>query len=130
MALPESDVAFLADRDIDHEVVEDGGMTCVLFRNYPLPKGYDSDKMDLLVRLQPGYPDVAPDMWWCDPPARRTDGTQIPATEVVEHLLGRNWQRWSRHFTDGQWKSGIDGLESFLALVRRELSKWGLETAA
>jgi hypothetical protein len=37
--------------------------------------------------------------------------------------VGRSWQRWSRHFAAGQWQSGIDGLESFLALVRRELER-------
>jgi hypothetical protein len=51
------------------------------------------------------------------------DGQNTPATEVIDKHLGRSWQRWSRHFVAGQWKSGIDGLESFMALVRRELEK-------
>jgi len=76
-----------------------------------------------LLRFSPGYPDVAPDMWWFDPPVRRRDGQPIPATEVIERYLGRSWQRWSRHFAAGQWRSGVDGLESFLALVRKELER-------
>ena len=96
-------------------------MTCVLFPDFALPAGFDQPRSNLLLRLSAGYPDVPPDMWWFDPPVRRADGQVIPATEVIEHYLGASWQRWSRHFAAGQWKSGIDGLESFMALVRREL---------
>ena len=56
-------------------------------------------------------------------PIQRTDGKRIPATDVIEHHLGRSWQRWSRHLAAGQWRSGVDGLENFLALVRRELER-------
>jgi hypothetical protein len=62
-------------------------------------------------------------MWWFDPPVRLADGRAITATEVVERHLGRSWQRWSRHFTDGQWQSGIDGLESYVALIRSDLER-------
>jgi hypothetical protein len=98
-------------------------MTCVVLRDFALPLGFDRQKSDLLIRLNAGYPDVQPDMWWFDPPVRRADNQPIPATEVLEHYLGRSWQRWSRHLAAGQWRSGIDGLESFLALVRRELER-------
>ena len=93
------------------------------FTGFVCPAGFDPEKADLLLRLQPGYPDVPPDMWWFDPPVRREDGQPIPQTEVIEHYLGRGWQRWSRHLPAGQWRSGIDGLESFLALLRKELER-------
>jgi hypothetical protein len=64
-------------------------------------------------------------MWWFSPAVLRADGRPIVATESQETFLTRTWQRWSRHFTAGQWRSGIDSLESYLALVRQEL-----ETAA
>jgi hypothetical protein len=98
-------------------------MTCVLFPTYKLPSGYDRQASDLLLRLNPGFPDVPPDMWWFNPAIRLADGRAVPATEVTEHHLGRTWQRWSRHFNAGQWRSGIDSLESFLALIRRELER-------
>jgi hypothetical protein len=60
-------------------------------------------------------------MWWFAPAVCRNDGVAIPATQVSEHHLGRQWQRWSRHLAQGQWKSGVDSLESYLALVRKEL---------
>jgi hypothetical protein len=123
IVLPPTDTKYLAERAINHSVSIEANMTCVLFPNFALPTGFDRPQSNLLLRLSAGYPDVPPDMWWFDPPVRRADGQVIPATEVIEHHMGRSWQRWSRHFAAGQWKSGIDGLESFMALVRRELEK-------
>jgi hypothetical protein len=121
--LPEADTQYLNQRGVTHEVMNESGMTCVVFPRWLLPDGFDHDVADLLIRLSPGYPDVHPDMWWFDPPVRRADGQSLPATDVIEQHLGRSWQRWSRHFTNGQWQSAVDGLESFLALIRRDLER-------
>lgn len=123
MTLPDSDAAYLSTRQVPHKVSNDAGMICVVLPSWPLPPGYNQEIADLLVRLQAGYPDVPPDMWWFDPPVRLANGGTIPATDVTEQYFGRSWQRWSRHLQPGQWKSGIDGLESFLALIRRELER-------
>jgi hypothetical protein len=116
-------MAYLTERAINHSVTAESNMTCVVLRDFALPPGFDRPQSDLLLRLSAGYPDVAPDMWWFDPAVKRSDGQTIPATEVVEQHLGRPWQRWSRHFSNGQWQSGIDGLESYLALIRKELGR-------
>jgi hypothetical protein len=118
--LPSIDAEYLT-RFPGHAVSLDGGMICVLIPNYLLPPGLDRPSADLLVRLAPGYPDVPPDMWWFAPAVERMDGAAIPATQVRENHLGRQWQRWSRHFAQGQWKSGLDSIESYLALIRKEL---------
>jgi Prokaryotic E2 family E len=96
-------------------------MICVLLPAFPVPVGYDREQADLLLRLSPGYPDIAPDMWWFDPPVKLINRSSPPATDVQESHLGRTWQRWSRHFNQGQWRSGVDCLETFLALIRKEL---------
>jgi E2/UBC family protein E len=98
-------------------------MTCIVFPQWRLPPGYDRQSSDLLLRLPAGYPDVPPDMWWFDPAVRLSNGQVIQATEATEQHLGRSWQRWSRHFANGQWRSGVDGLESFVALIQRELTR-------
>lgn len=123
MTLPQADVTCLAERGIEYSVSAEANMTCVLFSGYRLPAGYDRVASDLLLRLKPGFPDVPPDMWWFNPAIRLAGGRVVPATEVTERHLGRDWQRWSRHFNAGQWRSGIDSLESFLALIRRELER-------
>jgi hypothetical protein len=119
--LPSVDTEFLNARMPGFSVTSDGGALCVLLPNFPLPPGYDRGVCDLLLRLSPGYPDVPPDMWWFSPAVRRVDGAAIAATQVQQVFFGRQWQRWSRHLTAGQWRSGIDSLESYLALVRKEL---------
>ena len=121
MPLPQSDSAYLNERRVAHEIVTESGMTCVVMPQWPLPSGLDHDAADLLVRLSPGYPDVPPDMWWFYPAVHLANSKALPATDAVEQYLGRQWQRWSRHFTKGQWQSGIDGLASFLALIRQDL---------
>lgn len=129
MSLPAIDAKYLADRDIKYEVTVESGMICVLFPAYRLPQGLVPAHSDLLLRLNPGYPDVPPDMWWFGNPVRRASGAAIPATDQTESYLGRQWQRWSRHLTPGQWRTGIDNLESFLALIRMELERTGAAAA-
>ena len=121
MALPQSDVVYLNERDVVHQIASESDMTCVVMPRWLLPSGFDQDESDLLIRLNPGYPDIPPDMWWFCPPIHLRNGQALPATSVMEMHLGRTWQRWSRHFSNGQWQSGIDGLESFLALIRQDL---------
>ncbi len=123
MPLPQSDITCLAERGVQYSVSTEANMTCVVITGYVLPPGYDRAQSDLLLRLSPGFPDVPPDMWWFDPAVRLADGRIVQATEVTEYHLGRMWQRWSRHFNAGQWRSGTDSLESFLALIRKELER-------
>ena len=119
--LPSADAAFLAERSLDHTTAVESGMICVVVPEWQLPSGYNVQQAALLVRLPTGYPDVPPDMWWFDPAVVRADGQRIPATDVTERHLGRNWQRWSRHLRPDQWCSGVDGLGSFFTLIREEL---------
>lgn len=123
MGLPQSDIVYLTEKGIRYTISSEANMTCVLLPAYSLPAGYDRASSDLLLRLQPGFPDVPPDMWWFNPAIRLADGRGIRATEVSEHHLGCVWQRWSRHFNAGQWRPGTDSLESFLALIRKELHR-------
>ncbi len=123
MALPAVDTGYLTERAGQHAVRTESGMICVVLPQFPLPPGFDQTHSDLLLRLSAGYPDVPPDMWWFDPPVKMANGGTIPATEVREAHLGRTWQRWSRHFIAGQWRSGVDCLETFLGLIQRELRR-------
>lgn len=123
MPLPDADIVYLSEKQLKYELSVESNMTCIVLPNWRLPVGYDREASDLLLRLSAGYPDVAPDMWWFNPAVRLADGRVVQATEATEQHLGRTWQRWSRHFSAGLWQSGIDGLESFLALIRREVER-------
>lgn len=128
--LPSIDQEHLDARAPGSAVTLDGGMICVILAAFPLPDGFTVASADLLLRLSPGYPDVAPDMWWFSPAVIRADGVPIAATQHHEAYLGRTWQRWSRHLNPGQWRSGVDSLESYLTLVRKELAAAAAALAA
>ena len=121
MPLPEPDAEFLSERFDGVSIIVDGGITAVILPHFPLPPGLSAPQADLLLRLSPGYPDVPPDMWWFSPPVRRCDNAVIPATDVCERYLDKVWQRWSRHLTPGQWRSGVDSLETYVSLIRHQL---------
>ena len=123
MDLPSADISYLSGLGVEFEIEIEGGVTCVVLRDWGLPPGFNGSSSDLLLRLPAGYPDVAPDMWWFSPSVQTESGSSLPNTETYEHHLGRKWQRWSRHLQPGQWQSGIDGLESYIALIRHDLER-------
>lgn len=84
--LPPNDVEYLKDKAPNHQVRNEGGVTCVVIPAYVLPKGFDCPSADLLLRLAPGYPDVQPDMWWFDPPVRRVDGREFQQRKRVRGI--------------------------------------------
>jgi hypothetical protein len=120
--LPERDIRYLADRGLRYEISSDQGMTCLVVKEWPLPAGLGPGQVDLMLRLAPGYPDIPPDMWWFSPSITCHNGRPIQGTQVTEMYLGRTWQRWSRHLPTGVWRSGVDGLESFFAVIRADVA--------
>jgi E2/UBC family protein E len=92
----------------------------LIIEDYPVPAGYDQDKVGLLLRLPRQWPDGAVDMFWTEPTLRIASTGQLPqATESSMDHDGRHWQRWSRHFPD--WRPGRDGLETLLIIVNNSL---------
>ena len=118
--VPEIDC--LVERAPRYSISSEAGMICVVVPDFPLGPGYDRPVADLLLRLTPGYPDVPPAMWWFHPYVRHADGEPIHGTEIHERHLGHEWQRWSRHLQSSEWRSEIDSIESYLAIVREELA--------
>jgi hypothetical protein len=109
---------------LDYEVTPEGGLICVVIRQWPLPGGYEPPRVDLLLRLPVGFPDAQPDMYWCDPPVTVAGtGAYPPAADQMETYLGRTWQRFSRHLNAGAWLGGRDGIASYLALIRQGLAR-------
>lgn len=119
--LTPADRACLDGLGLSWATQDEQGWTCLVITGWPLPPGYTRRTADLLLRLSPGYPDIPLDMWWFDPAVMRADGQGVPQTEVQEQILGRIWQRWSRHLAPGQWMAGVDGVESYVARLRAEL---------
>jgi hypothetical protein len=122
--LDQEDRDWLAEHSLEFEAIEEGGFTNLILKNFVLPAGFDQPSTNLLVRLPAGFPDTPPDMFWVDPPVLLTKtGMRPPASDVMETLVGRQWQRFSRHFSGSPWRPGIDSLPSWILCIRSLLER-------
>ncbi|KKC24354.1 multiubiquitin domain-containing protein [Sphingomonas sp. SRS2] len=126
-ALPAEDGEWLDSLGLVYELIAEGGIPRVVIYGWPMPAGYNVAKVDVNVRIDPGYPDTQIDMAYFSPALVRTDGRAIAALSD-DSFDGKIWQRWSRHRTPANpWRAGLDNLATHFALVddwlARELRK-------
>lgn len=121
--LQDPDLAFLKERGITYELAVDRRTLNVVLADYELPSGFDTSRVDLLLRLSTDFPDVKPDMFWVSPPIRLASGALAPASSTMESHLGRTWQRFSRHLRPDQWRPGVDDLRTWLAMIDQMLRR-------
>jgi hypothetical protein len=58
------------------------------------------------------------------PALARTDGIRIGATETVQLIDGKGFQRWSRHRTpQNPWRVGHDNLGTHIILIEDWLER-------
>jgi E2/UBC family protein E len=66
--LPKTDVAYLEEKGIAYEEVEENRQKAIIPRAFGLPPArFDASQADILIVLPPGYPDVPPDMFYLLP---------------------------------------------------------------
>lgn len=115
-ALPRRDAAYLSENHIAYTVRECGGYTGVVLTSYALPKGvFDAATADILILMPPGYPDTAPDMFYCNPWLRLPTGRYPKCADYAHSFDGVSWQRWSRH--NNNWRPGKDGLWTMIKRI-------------
>jgi hypothetical protein len=119
--LPSADQRYLEEKELVCEEIPDEGMVHVVIRDFRMPAGYVPDTTDLLIKLPPGYPAAAPDMYWMKPAVRYANGAYPPAADQFMDIRGESWQRFSRHLQASPWRPGVDGLASYLLLIRHDL---------
>lgn len=119
--LPSADRRYLADQGVAYTEVSEGGQRGLVLRGRSLPAGrFDAARADVLILLPPGYPDVAPDMFYLLPWVRlvTTQGYPRQADQPLA-FGGQTWQRWSRH--NPEWRPGVDGIWTMLKRVAHAL---------
>lgn len=118
------DQDYLESLGLQWETVQDPDKTRrVVIHGYPVPKGYNVDKVSVFVYLPPNYPDVQIDMAYFLPHLSRNDGKPIRAL-CNTAADGQTWQRWSRHRkVNNQWRIGEDNLGTHMALVSSWLER-------
>jgi hypothetical protein len=95
---------------------QQGGWSFLVIAAYVLPEGFEPRAVDLLIKLPPGFPDAQPDMFWVYPTVKTARGV-LPRSTCMEHLLGKEWQRFSWHLTAGAWRPGVSTLRDFMRAV-------------
>jgi hypothetical protein len=122
----------ILDRDEVHldatgwkwETVTDSGRRWLLIEDYPLPTGYAASTIVLALEIPSSYPGAQIDMFYVYPPLRPSVGGVIPATQTIETILGRGFQRWSRHRgPQSPWNPSTDNVITHLALVEGAIAK-------
>lgn len=123
--LPDYDREFLRDKGWEYEEKQEGAKRALIIRNFPLPPGkFQVEAVDVLIEIPSGYPDANLDMFWCSPSLYLVPGNrQARQTQVSQDHFGVVWQRWSRHYAQGQWRMGIDNVETHILMVVRELER-------
>jgi hypothetical protein len=119
MFLPEFDRDYLLEKGYLFEEKSDVNGNGLIIRNLVLPYGkFTAETSDLLIILPNGYPEVRPDMWYFNPgillAPSNTPARQTQAKIIFE---GKEWQRWSRHYPANEWRSGVDGIHTYLKKV-------------
>lgn len=119
--LPPDDLEYLKAKGFEFEQCVDGNNKGIVIRGWSLPEGmYDETRVDLLILIPNGYPDVRPDMFHLMPWVRLVKGNKYPkAADQAVNFGGQSWQRWSRHCDD--WRPGIDGIWTMLKRVEHAL---------
>jgi len=130
--LPEQDADFLESFGYNWETINDTGARWLIIHDYPVPEGYVNavnialTKVNLALMIAPGYPVAQIDMVYFEQELR------IPNKNIGaiawQPILGKNWQRWSRHRTgENPWRPGVDDISTHLQMVtywmERELKK-------
>lgn len=115
--LPSRDRAYLHDSDIAFEEVVEGGHRGLILKARDVKSAVlSAQAADILILLPGGYPDVAPDMFYCTPWLKVVSRDAYPDRADVEfRFAGRSWQRWSRH--NNQWRPGKDGIWTMIKRV-------------
>jgi hypothetical protein len=124
MVLPQQligEVEELRTEGFSVELIDAEGYANMLFREYPLPPGYNATSATLLLRFPPSYPNGRPDMFWTDPGLTRADGAIPPGADHFEEHMGRRWRRFSWH--PQRWNPANDDLRTYLEFVNTGLAR-------
>lgn len=116
--LSSEDASFLDREAASWESIRDANMMWVLIHEHNVPDGYAQDKVTVAICIPQNYPEAQLDMAYFHPSLTRKDGKPIPQTEHLQPIDGKQYQRWSRHYTpQNPWKPGEHSLETHYYLI-------------
>ncbi len=117
------DQKFLDEYGLSWETIVDGSQW-VLIHGFPTHEGYNHPSVTVAIRIETGYPNTELDMVYFHPALARRDSRQIAATDAVQMIEGKAYQRWSRHRTPQHpWVIGRDNLGTHVILIEDWLAR-------
>jgi hypothetical protein len=139
--LPEDDVDFLEKKAIPHRLRSEPlppspdpnaekERKAIEFTEFRLPQGLYTNENGvmrsvstarILVLIPQGYSKTKLDSWYLIPHLVLPTGTPINCATGTNTLFGEDWQFWSRHLDDGEWRHGIDGLDTYFRYILQGL---------
>lgn len=94
----------------------------LIIHGYVLPSGYNHRQADIAIEIPSSYPDAELDMFFVHPALSLSDGKGIGQTESRESIVGKVYQRWSRHLNGAtRWNPLTDSVITHLAVVEESL---------
>ncbi len=118
--LPFKDRQYLESKEFQYREINDGARNGLIIDHFQVGNNgkFSINEVTLLIFIPPGYPDVSPDMFYCNPDIKFNNGHSFPPqADVKENYFNQSWQRWSRHITVDSWRPGIDGIQSYLQKI-------------
>lgn len=135
-SLPEEDVEFLAEKNFAHNLVSEevaGGTEArrgIIISGVPVPQNLrevtpnglvERGDCEVMILVPSGYATTKLDSFYTRPHLKRSDSNEPGATSFPQRLFGEDWQFWSRHLDDKDWRPGVDGIATYLTYVKNEL---------
>lgn len=128
-SLPEDDEEYLKEKGWKYELLSetmpDGtSRNGIHFPEFPFDgnlyradDGQRATHCAVLVLIPTGYATTRLDSFYTIPRLRRPDGGDPVNTSFPNSLFQRDWQFWSRHLEDADWRAGIDGIDTFILYI-------------
>lgn len=121
--LPEEDIEYLDASYSNWETITEGSHKWLIIHDFSISEGYNTDKVKVALRIDPGYPVSQIDMVYFSPHLYRKDGKAVGAL-AMQMIEGDQWQRWSRHRTPANpWRAGVDNVSTHLCQVSHWLER-------
>jgi hypothetical protein len=103
----------------DVSTESDGVRSYIIVSGFILPDGYEPRATDVMMMTDYQYPLSAVDMFWSFPHVRCSGGGWPQNADQFQEFIGRNWQRWSYHYT---WNPAKHNLASHLEVFHARLA--------
>lgn len=116
--LPEEDTEQLDSLGVEWETLREPNGQWLLLHGFLFPSGYNPATGSVAVQIPGNYPVAGLDMAYFFPHLSRVDGQPLRQTDARVRVDGKDWQRWSRHYS---WVPGQHNIGTHVVLVRRWL---------